>query len=411
MFFDYLNNIKKYLFSDEKGVKCNYCPNSTPYLCTANSNSFGLCKSSISECDNINSVGNIPIINNTNKEGLKYNYKPDKLNTRCNKIYKNYEYNSGSQFNLSDFSILTYNIWGLYRPNNTESDDFLRKTIKIRMNGVAKEILKIQPDIICFQEMTNIALEHLVENLGSLGNLYPFRYENNLDTELNGKIRNRDVEVYIFSKYPINKVTVYGIQGNQSYNTSFLIAEFGNLVVFNCYLQSGSRNSPGQTDYWYHYSRCRIDQIRQIKMIINQYLKSNPNLAIVVTGDFNFHLDGAYEDWPEAFEFKFLNDSYRILNPNLNGFTEDTDLNKMRWNTKFHEKKYRYDGILYKNLQPVYSTIIGTNPIILNQDLSNKMKKYWIPKNKDKLIKYEKNNLLSLYPSDHFGIITYFTGL
>lgn len=409
MFFDYLNNIKNFLFNDEPAIKCDNCPNNTPYLCTINSDSFGLCKNSIEECNNINSKGVIPKTYNINKDGLKYNYKTDNLNTRCNQIYKNYELNTGSLFNLSDFSIVTYNIWGLYRPNNTNSDIFLRETIKIRMEAISKEILQLKPDIICFQEMTNIALENLVENIG---NIYPYRYENDLDTKSNRKIRNRDVEVYIFSKYPINKIQVFGIKGNQAYNNSFLIAEFSNLVIFNCYLQSGSRNSPGQEDYWYHYSRCRIDQIRQIKAIIQKYLDLNPNLAIVVTGDFNFHLDGSYQEWPEAFEFKnFLNDSYRILNPNLKGYTEDTLINKMRWNTKFHEKKYRYDGILYKNLKPVYCKIIGTQPILLNQNFTNQMKKYWIPKDKEKYIRYEYNSLLSLYPSDHFGLITYFTGL
>ena len=44
-----------------------------------------------------------------------------------------------------------------------------------------------------------------------------------------------------------------------------------------------------------------------------------------------------------------LVDTYRTLNPNTTGYTEDTDRNVMRWNQKLIEKHYRYDGILFRS--------------------------------------------------------------
>jgi exonuclease III len=395
-----------------------YCPESHQNLCTDKSNSIGLCKKNLSECDDENINGVIPEIHGEkSSEGEKFGYSSGTLFKRCNKFYKDYEYTEKIKLkNKKKISVCTYNIWGLYRPKkDKDEDEFYRHTIDIRINAVVDELIKNKPDIVCFQEMTNIPYEILSNRLKDI---YPYHYEKDFNNEKNKEARNRDVEVHIFSKFPAKHIEIYGLEGNLFYKDSLLVADFGNFIIFNCYLQAGSKKSPGQEKYWFHYSRCRKDQIKLIKELIDDYTKDNKEKGIIVVGDFNMHLDGPEDEWFELTEIKNmgLNDSWRDLYPNKPGFTENTKTNRMRWNLKFQEKKLRYDGILYKNIKPIKSKIIGTNPILLNKEDTDKILKYWYKKTDsgepDKRIKFspDKKNkeLLELFPSDHFGVITKF---
>ncbi len=422
-----INDRKGYLYTKKEWKKNDesykkdydyYCPDSHQNLCTDKSNSIGICKKTISECDNENIDGVIPeIYGERSSEGEKFGYSSATLNKRCNKLYKDYEYSEKVKIKkINKLSICTYNIWGLYRPKkDSDEDEFYRHTMEIRINAVADELRKNKPDVVCFQEMTNIPYKILSEKLKDI---YPYHYEKDFDSEKTKDARNRDVEVHIFSKYPAQHVEVYGIEGNLFYRDSMMVADFGKVVVFNCYLQAGSKKSPGQEKYWYHYSRCRMDQIKLIKELIQNYTKDNKDKSIIVVGDFNMHLDGPEDEWFELKEIKKigLNDSWRDLYPNKSGFTENTDINRMRWNVKFQEKKLRYDGILYKNIKPVKSKIIGKTPIVLNEEDTKNIIKYWFKKTEtgepDKRIKFspdkKSKELLELFPSDHFGVITKF---
>ena len=391
------------LTSAEKSINNFYCPDEFPYLCTINSQSFGLCKKNLEDCNDLNSKSKIPIILNSNNDGEAFGYYTNNLNNRCINIYKDYEYVSTYNSKISEnFKILTYNIWGLMRKTTDEEQNkFLLNLLEIRMNAIIEEIKKENPDIICFQEMSNPAYSILSKNLPE----FQYKYEENFNHDKVSEDRNRNVEVHMFSKFPVKKFKLFGLEGNQHYFDSFFVAEFENLVIFNCYLQSGSKYSPGQENYWYHYARCRIDQLKKIKVLMKEYDKT-----IILLGDFNFHLDGPFEEWVETHELKEFHDSWKIVNPNKDGFTENTDINLMRWNMKFQEKKFRYDGILFnKNLIPISAKLFGTDPIILNKNMSNLFEKYFIPSNKEK-IKYLNNNdkIIAIHPSDHFGLLVNF---
>jgi exonuclease III len=386
-----------------------YCPKDYPYFCDKNTNSFGLCKKNKCDCNDINIQGVIPIIkDNLYKEGENFGYYTDNLHKRCNQIYLNHEYNENIYGDIpNEFKIVTYNIWGLFKKSNDDhANNFIKKTMEMRMKEVSNEITKNDPDIICFQEMTDITYQILNKEIG---HKYAYKYEKDFNHEKVKLERNRDVEVCIFSKYPIKNTKIYGLSGNQRYNDSLMIAEFPNLIIFNCYLQSGSIFSPGQENLWFHYSRCRIDQIREIKKIIDDILKKDINKPIIMLGDFNFHLDGDKKYWIETHEFNnFLQDSWKKTNHNNDGFTENTDINRMRWNLKLHEKKVRYDGILYKNIIPLESHIIGNKPIKLNESDSEDFKKYILKNNINLKYSPDDNKSLELFPSDHFGVITKF---
>lgn len=387
--YNLLNNNMKSLYPF-------YCPNEYPYFCGKNSNSFGLCKKTLEDCDNVNIDGVIPIlsIDNINK-GSKYGYYTDNLHRRCNNIVlnkeKNFELSISKIFMLS---IMTYNIWGL-PPKN----DFVLKLMKIRINLIADIVIKNNPDIICFQEVSLIPLQILKKRLSLI---YKYQYET--DYFFNEILeRNREVETITFSKYPVSNYQVYGLDGNLRYNNSLIRTEFSNFVLYNVYLQAGSKKSPGQEYYWFHYTRCRIDQLKRIKELIEKDTK-----PVIICGDFNFHLDGG-DEWLEYNEIKdYFKDSWTDLNKK-DGFTENTDINTMRWNLKFQEKKVRYDGILYKsnNIYPFFSKIVGKKSLPLNNKMTQLFIKNFISDEHHK-IKYNNKKTINIFPSDHFGVITKF---
>ena len=292
-----------------------YCPNEYPYFCGPKSNSFGLCKKRYEDCNNVNIDGVIPIlaIDHINK-GVKYGYHTDNLHRRCNNIILNKEatFDNNLLFPLM-FSIMTYNIWGL-PPKN----DFILKLMKLRVNLIADIIIKNNPDIICFQEVSLIPLQILKKKLSYI---YKYQYETDYFFDETFK-RNREVETIIFSKYPVCNYQVYGLDGNLRYNNSLIRAEFNNFVLYNVYLQAGSKQSPGQKHFWFHYTRCRIDQLKRIKELIDKDTK-----PVIICGDFNAK--------PSSETYNYINTYYKdSFEPNTIRYNTWNDYNEIDNNTR-----------------------------------------------------------------------------
>ncbi|NDB87154.1 MAG: hypothetical protein EB127_31400, partial [Alphaproteobacteria bacterium] len=175
----------------------------------------------------------------------------------------------------------------------------------------------------------------------------------------------------------------------------------------------GSRDSPGQKNEWLHYSRCRYDILQSIYDIM---MAEHKGQRIVLCGDFNFDLDGSRNGWPETEmlqQFKSVGfiDTFRYLNPHDPGYTEDTFINVMRWNQKFIEKFYRFDGIFSKGLRPRFSRIIGTETTLLSKEETD----WFIEHMSDHTVYGDRlplrgmeDNLMQINPSDHFGVLTIF---
>jgi len=392
-----------------------YCPDENPYLCTIRSNSAGLCKKTKSDCKDPDKLGTQPIIaqpygESDKNDGTKFGYSTDRLHLNCNTFTKIYEYldDTVKKLPVKKIKIMTFNIMGILRDKekqNIEKYNFKLETMRMRAVAIIDEIAEHQPDIICFQEMSNTMYGLLATHLESV---YPHIYEKNynIDDKM-AKERGHDIEVCTFSKYPASNVRLYSLSGLLDYTCSLMVLEFGrSLAVYNCYFQAGSKHSVGQQNYWFHYMRCRMDQLKIIKKMVQDMKKPS-----IVTGDFNHHLDGPVEEWPELGELKFLKDAWKVLRPNENGLTEDTSINHMRWNMKFQEKKLRYDGILYRGkLKPQDIMIVCDKPIPLDLRMSRLFEKYWMGSGDPKQIKYydPDKNLLSIHPSDHFGVICTF---
>ena len=415
------------------------CPKDYPYLCPNTSNNFGLCikdKSKIKQdilCNKLDDYNKdnyqIPIVNNdlldekekekeiiqqNTQRGNEKGYIETNLTNSCY-IQSNspiiYDYNLSSKHLCpsrlrdekhlcpsrlrdekhlcpNEFSIITLNIMGIYRNNES-----VYNLMKLRMNMLNKELLELKPDILCFQEMSNESFELLYNK--ELQKIYPFYCTNDI-YDLHK--RNKDIEVFIISKYPIKKAYIYPLEGNLGYTNSLGIYEFDNIIIFNVYMQAGSKKSPGQKYKYQHYSRCRSQQLLFIKSIIDSY-KPKP---CIVLGDFNFDLNGTIEDWPEKniFDSIGLSDSW-TKGLDESGLTENTDINHMRYNSKLEEKKLRYDAILYtkENIELLdkSSKVICKNGLYLEDELfkyNDDYIKAILPKTipNGTNLKYKKNN-------------------
>lgn len=372
-----------------------------PYLCPEGTLNVGLCVSDEKACNQkINRNKNmIPKIPKKDLVGKKYAYEEYNLHCDCEgvqplteKKYKNFSKIP------EKIKIMTWNIWGL----QVTKSEFHQWCLSLRMQKVIENIKLHNPDIICLQEVSTEIFEILKSKFG---NTYNF-YDEDLKIEKTEYLTNRCLEILFLSKIPAKKYTNYILKGNLTYSNALSILEFPEVVIFGCYLQAGSRFSPGQQWKWWHYSRCRSEQLRLIQNMYQKYNKKK----IILLGDFNTHLDGPMIQWPELSEInKILKDgfvdSYRYVYPeikNYPGYTEDTQTNHMRYNIKFMEKHVRYDAIIVKNMTPVSSKIIGTEPIYLNDDEAEKVNLELFGKEELRTL----NGKLALWASDHYGLLT-----
>lgn len=415
----YLKYKQKYLKLSGGAIEYKCYNPDKPHLCASSTVNLGLCVNDEKICNKPNyelSKVELPTTKDITEEesveieslkanGLKKGYIEDYLLKPCYlQSNKPTVYTNDFKIPSNEFSIITLNCMGIYRG----SPDVLN-LMKKRMELLQKEILELKPDILCFQEMSETAFGHLYT--GELTQIYKFYYEKDLTL---AKSRNKDIEVFVISKYPIKKVTIYQLEGNLAYTNSLGVYEFGNLVVINGYFQAGSKKSPGQKYKANNYSRCRIHEFLFVNSLIKSLDKSK-DLPVILLGDFNFDLNGDVEEWPELKHLKNLKlkDSWIDANPRVDinlGNTEETNINTMRWNNKFEEKHFRYDAILYRNLECIKSSVVFNSPYLLEEpELIESYEQSIVSKDKvgDERIK-KSNGKYELFISDHFGVLSQF---
>ena len=395
--------------------KDTFCENSKyNYLCPISTQNLGLCVEKSEDCDKLLTDRNesmIPKIRGgVDDRGKDYGYEDHNLHSNCGTlvnvkslIYENYGVVG------DNIKICSWNVWGLLKYKKP----FITWSLNKRINNIVDIIIKEDIDILCLQEVSTPVYKILRERIGDK---YYF-YEESINTEKTISERNRSLEILFLSKIRAYKYTNYLLGGILDYKNNLSVLEFPNLVLFGCYFQAGSKYSIGQEKKWFHYSRCRSEQLEILLTEIQKYRQHK----MIVLGDINFHLDGQMQDWPEVNSLQKLKhygfiDSYRSLFPNIEadpGYTEDTQTNLMRYNSKFVEKQFRYDGILSKGLQPIDCKILGTNQIRLTVDeIANMIDQFVYVENIDKIrvakSKENPDGELALWPSDHFGILTEF---
>ena len=386
------------------------CPVEAPIFCEHATLSRGLCVQNASECEKRSDQSRIVPITPENVKGKKYSYVETHLGRHCYftdatlKVDYDKSFPDGESVPAT-FSCLTYNIWGLARKEESKI------LFRLRQPLLEKTLRESGADLLCLQEMSEFSYKQLN------GFIDEYKFASEIPYPAHGSRpipeRNRSVDTYFLSKYTPSRITLYGLPGVLGYENCLLVVEYTNLVVFNLYNQAGSRSSPGQQHKWIHYSRCRYDILQTIYDMIQRRYKDKNS---IICGDFNFHLDGTIEDWPELamierFKEDGFMDTFRTVNPDDSGFTEDTDFNAMRWNQKLIEKHYRYDGILFKGAwKPTKSILIGREIECLTHEASewfiNTMSE---GKNTPDKLWYCKEKTIPINASDHFGVLTTFT--
>lgn len=389
------------------------CPDKAPFLCGQRTPARGLCVKTRKQCKvRTSTLRNVPVPTEENTKGKNFGYLEDDLGRSCYlspsnlKLDYHETYPDGEHV-PDNFSCLSYNIWGLAK------DTKLKGLFSMRQPILEKTLKDTKADILCLQEMSTWAYDELDKT--NFFSTYKFQSEKPLTFKK--EERNRGLEVFLLSKYKPSSVSIYGFKGVLGYSNSVMIVTYPNLVIYNLYNQAGSKYSPGQEHKWLHYSRCRYDILNSIYDI---FQKNHKNNNCILLGDFNFDLDGTDKDWPEKVMLnKFMRsnfvDTYRNLYPNVKKypcFTEDTEINLMRYNQKLIEKMVRFDGVFFRSVdkkQKIKSSkMIGLEPRCLNKDET-----IWFlenmagSKNIDDL-RTCKPGHLSIHPSDHFGILTTF---
>ena len=387
-----------------ESVENKFCPKETPILCGKATLARGLCVKGVGECSQ-RSHENRAILQLDNMNGGKnYGYTSENLGRGCYSFSKDYEKTFEMPDRVPDtFSLMTYNIWGLSSPKK------LIKLFKLRKELLLKTLTESGVDMFCLQEMSKESYQEMKEWISQ------YKFASEVPYPANDVDRNRNVEVYFVSKYRPRKITIYGILGVLGYKNSLIVIEYPNLVIFNLYSQAGSKYSVGQENMWIHYSRCRYDIMNMI------YVMLPKNVAVIICGDFNFHLDGTVTDWPEIdmlkrFQAAGFIDTYRKIHK-VGGLTENTDDNLMRWNHKLVDKRFRYDGILYKpkGWSVVAAEVIGKNMKYLKsedsqwfyKEISEASKGAGLSKMRG-VRKTRKGYTLPINASDHFGVAVKF---
>ena len=387
-----------------------YCENDKPNLCTIHTDNYGLCKTNPDECNTYSGEKQYATYDNINGDrdtniaaGKRQGYDLYTIATEadkdCSKLNLDAEQDYGVGENIpTKFKIISYNCWWNLKDGKDQTEtDFHRDHFDIRINDVGRILMEADADVVCLQECGDRTFNILKK---ILEHKYPYSYENNTDKfqKNNDGTRKRSIETVCFSKYKVKSFKLFGVGGILRYNNSMLMLEFNNLVVFNVYLQAGGKNSLGQKDLWFNYSRCRYNEY----LSIGKFMKdSGIQKPIVVLGDFNTNLSGTLDEAPELRAFKKLNLEDAWLNKYPNtikdpGYTEDTQVNHMRWNVKFEEKQKRIDGIFHTK------SVLKTNEIIVlgkdsvddskvPSDLMVKFEKYRIPDVADKSTKIRSN--------------------
>lgn len=391
--------------------KSTACPEDVPILCGRTSVARGLCVEKTQDCRiRKKTLRAVPLPKVKNERGAHFGYTEADLGSSCYfssdslKLDYHVEYADGEPV-PANFSCLTYNMWGLAK------DEKIKTLFSMRQEILEKTIKETGADILCIQEMSAYAYDKMKDFIGT------YKFASEVPFTATAKERNRSVEVYLLSKYKPSAISIYGLKGVLGYENSLMIVEYPNLVVFNLYNQAGSKYSPGQEHKWLHYSRCRFDLLKTLyDIFLTRYKKRD----CIMCGDFNFDLDGSVTDWPEKVMIqKFLRsgfvDTFREVYPDASkkpGFTEDTQINFMRYNQKLIEKQARFDAVFFRSVKKSdrvkASKMVGLEARCLSKGESD-----WFLKNmagSDKLEDLRRcyDGHLSIHPSDHFGVLTRF---
>lgn len=237
-----------------------------------------------------------------------------------------------------ELTVSTYNVW---------FDSYFADE---RYRAIAELLSRASPDVMVFQEITSDAL--------AVFRAQPWIRESYYCASIVGAELG-NYGMLMLSRLPVTRVTYTPLPTQLA--RGFLLAEFtingSSLLVCSVHLESGKQNSG-----------LRARQLRSV------YRATGSCDDAIVLGDFNMRDDengricAPYVDvWP-------------ALRPNDPGFTENTTINHMRFDSRNKDRHVRFDRVLLQGSAWSASAIVllGTEPV--------------------------SPELPRVFPSDHFGV-------
>jgi tyrosyl-DNA phosphodiesterase 2 len=237
-----------------------------------------------------------------------------------------------------ELTLTTFNIW------------FSDYHAEARYRAIAHLLARNPPDVMVFQEVTPEALAVFLDE--------PWIRVRYRRAAVTGR-RVGNYGMLLLSRIPLGRVTYTRLptQLARGFLTAELTINGRAVVIAAIHLESGKASS-----------RLRA---RQLGRVFGALRRADD---AVVLGDFNMRdsengiITAPYRDlWPE-------------LRPHDDGFTEDTSINHMRYDSKNKHRHVRFDRVLLKGdgLTPTDIELLGTEPI--------------------------SDDLPRVFPSDHFGV-------
>ena len=240
-------------------------------------------------------------------------------------------------------TVATFNVW---------FDDYFFET---RLRAILQILKESEADVIGLQEVTVEALDVLSKD--------PWLRDSHFLSDVDGATF-RDYGVVLLSKLPIERIEVCTLPGPME--RRMVLASFvvngEPLEIAVVHLESLKTSS-----------RVRVQQLHAL------FDRLQEARHAVMMGDFNFD-----PSWPENsyLDPEFV-DVWSHLRPGEPGFTEDTDVNRMRALRTGKTKKVRFDRVLLKTSRSSWIAQeiqrLGMTPVSPDQPL--------------------------VFPSDHFGLI------
>ncbi len=245
---------------------------------------------------------------------------------------------TGATDRRDSLTVTTFNVW------------YHQYFAATRHRAIADLIDDAAPDVAVFQEVTPDALAVF---LGQPWARRYYRCAAVVDRSTG------DYGMLLLSRMPIARITYTRLPTRMS--RGYLRAEFAingrRLVICSIHLDSGKQSR-----------RLRARQLRRIF----RSLRSAQNA--VVLGDFNMR------DEENRRIVAPYTDAWPALRPRDAGYTEDTAINHMRFDSKGKDRQVRFDRVLTKGTdwRPAEIDLMGTRPVSSAQP--------------------------RVFPSDHFGV-------
>ena len=220
-----------------------------------------------------------------------------------------------------------------------------------RYRAIAQLLAREMPDVMVFQEITDAAMSTFLSQ--------PWIREHYWSAAVVGD-RVGNYGMLMLARLPTSRASYTRLPTRLS--RGFLKAEFTvngrPLVVCSVHLESGKRNI-----------RLRGRQLRRMF----RALRSADDA--IVLGDFNMR-DSENERITPPYQ-----DVWLMLRPSDDGFTEDTAINHMRYDSKPKHRQVRFDRVLIKgqNWAAARINLLGTEAISRTHP--------------------------RVFPSDHFGVV------